>query len=84
MAKPPGARKVVAPARGSKGRLAHGGHALLQCNNLPHGAALLDHRDTSIAAPPRSAPQLDQRHNSIPATTRRRMADRVRQRRSHP
>jgi hypothetical protein len=54
MAKPPGAPKVVAPARASKARLAHGGHALLQCNNLPHGAALLDPRHTSIGATPRS------------------------------
>jgi hypothetical protein len=49
------APKVVAPARASKARFAHGGHALLQCNNLPHGAALLDRRNASIPATPRSA-----------------------------
>jgi hypothetical protein len=30
--KPPTAAKIVAPARASKARRTHGGHALLQCN----------------------------------------------------
>jgi hypothetical protein len=83
MAKPPGAAKVVAPARGSKARLAHGGHALLQCNNLPHGPARPDLRHTSVGATTRSAQHLGRRNTSVGATTDRRMGDRLRQRRSH-